>query len=225
MNIAEFRGEFIFKYDAASNGGPDLNNYEISLCLTQANKDIISDNYLKYESDEKCARVLSPLLKEHNSSITLLDDLFWYGKSFLISLPNDLRFILSEQVKLKNCTQIPEIRKVPLDMIERNLKNPFKRPSKKRIIRSEYNKTEGKVFSIEDLEDYRIKYIKNPRPIIVSNFIDDEDLIGDETIDGISVVSETELPELVHDEIIDKAVIIAIKISRENGLQSQIQVK
>lgn len=225
MNIAEFRNEFKFKYDAASNGGPDLNNYEISLCLTQANKDIISDNYVKYESDEKCARVLSPLLKEHESSITILDDEFWNGETYLISLPSDLRFIVSEQVKLENCINVPMIRKVPLDMVERNLNNPFKRPNKKSIIRAEYSKDSGKVFSKEKLKSYRIKYIKNPKPIIVSEFEDDEDLMGDETIDGLNTISETELPEVVHDEIVDKAVIIAIKISRENGLQSQIQVK
>ena len=38
MNLEELKREFLFKYDAASNGGPDLNNYEISVCLTQAAK-------------------------------------------------------------------------------------------------------------------------------------------------------------------------------------------
>jgi hypothetical protein len=52
----------------------------------------------------------------------------------------------------------------------------------------------------------------------------DPTLIGDETIAGLTGPSNTELPDFIHDEIIDKAVIIAIKTLRNNNLQTQIGV-
>ena len=83
MTVAEFKNEFLFKYDAASNGGPDLNNYEISLCLTQAVKDIVKDYYDNYETNEKSKRVLAPLLKDHTSFIT--DNSSEYSDSSLVT--------------------------------------------------------------------------------------------------------------------------------------------
>ena len=72
---------------------------------------------------------------------------------------------------------------------------------------------------------FKIKYIKNQKPIILEDFDTDPELMGTETIEGLSSKTETELPNFIHDEIIDKAVIIAIKATRENSLQSQVQVK
>lgn len=225
MTVAEFKNEFLFKYDAASNGGPDLNNYEISLCLTQAVKDIVKDYYDNYETNEKSKRVLAPLLKDHTSVITNNTNVFWPGKNYIISLPSDLQYIVLEQVKLKNCIGVPKIQITDLDHLNSILNNPFKRPNKRKIVRTEFSGTKGEVYSDEELDEYNIKYIKNPLPIIVSNFSTDGDLIGDESIEGLSVITNTELPSFIHDDIVDKAVIIAIKTLRENNLQTQFQIK
>mgnify|MGYP003526461646 CR=1 FL=1 len=225
MTVAEFKNEFLFKYDAASNGGPDLNNYEISVCLTQAVKDVVKDAYDSYESSEKSKRIVAPLLKNHSSSISNNANDFWPGITSLVSLPKDLQYIVLERVKLKNCIETTRIEIVDLDNLENALNNSFKRPNKRKVVRVEYNETDGEIFSTEEIKSYSIRYIKKPSPIIVSDFALDQDLIGDETLAGLNIITNTELPEFVHDDIIQKAVIIAIKTTRQNSLESQINIK
>jgi len=224
MTLSEFKSEFRYKYDAASSGGPDLNSYEISLCLTQAVRDIIEDAYSSYETNEKSKRILAPLLKTHDSSIEpFTDDLTDY-KCFLISLPTDLNYVLLEEAKLDSCNYHIEIVNTDLDYLRTFLRNPFKKPNDRKIIKIEYNKEKFKIYTIKDLNKYRITYLKKYSPIIVDNFINDPELIGNESIEGFNVQKTTELPYFIHDEIVDKAVIIAIKTSRENNLQTQTQL-
>ena len=105
------------------------------------------------------------------------------------------------------------------------LNNPFKRPNSRKVIRAEFNKEKFKIYSELEVEKYKTKYITKDLPIIIEDFTTDPELNGDESIEGVNVESMTKLPSFIHDEIIDKAVIIAIKSTRENSLQSQVQVK
>lgn len=225
MTLQEFNDEFRFKYDAASNGAPDLNSYEKSICLTQGAKDVIEEAYSSYEFNEVSRRILAPLLKEFDSVISPDTDSFTDFDCFLATLPEDLHYIVREEVKLKNCITNAKIENVKLDHLTEKLNNPFKRPNNRKVIRVEHTKTSLKVYSEIELEKYRIKYIKRHKPIILTDFTTDPDLIGDETIMGLSAPTNTELPDFVHDEIIQRAVVWAIKTARENDLRSQIQVK
>ena len=225
MTLLEFANEFRFKYDAASNGGPDINSYEMSLCLTQAVRDIIDEAYANYENSEKSKRILAPLLKEHNSSINNLSDDFVLLNCYSVSLPQDLKYVVREEANVSGCKIIMKVEISDLDHLTEYLNNPFKRPNSRKIVRTELNSTAFKIYSELDLLKYNIKYIKNESPIIVINFASDPTLIGDETISGLNIATNTELPEFIHDEIVDKAVIIAIKTVRSNSLQTQVQVK
>lgn len=224
MTLQEFNDEFQFKYDAASNGGPDLNSYEKSICLTQACRDIIEDAYNSYETNERSKRIIAPLLKEHSSVIQANTDVLSNFKCYLVSLPQDLNYIVREEAKLKNCNYHIKIQNTDLDYLTEFLNNPFKKPNNRKIVRVEYDKSNLKIYSNIELENYKIKYLKKYSPIILTNLATDPDLFGDNTIEGLQQATNTELPYFIHDDIIDKAVIIAIKITRENGLQSQIQV-
>lgn len=222
MTLEEFNNEFQFRYDAASNGGPDLNIYERSLCLTQAVRDLIKDTYKTYETDERSRRILAPLLAEHSSTITESPDAYTDFQCYLVSLPEDLNYILREEAKLNGCEFHPTIDSVDIDYLSNYLNNPFKRPSRRRILKVEYSEEQSKLYSVANLTRYRIKYLKKYSPIILGDLTADPTLMGDETIEGLTAPTETELPYFVHDEIIDRAVIIAIKTSRENNLQTQI---
>ncbi len=224
MTLQEFNDEFQFKYDAASNGGPDLNSYEKSICLTQACRDIIEDAYNSYETNERSKRILAPLLKEHDSVIQANTDDLSNLNSYLISLPTDLNYILREEAKLKNCNYHIKIVNTDLDHLTEFLNNPFKKPNSRKIIRAEYSNTQLKIYSEIELSAYKIKYLKKYSPIILTNLSTDPQLFGDNTIEGLQIATNTELPYFIHDDIIDKAVIIAIKITRENSLQTQLQV-
>lgn len=225
MTLQEFNDEFRFKYDAASSGGPDLNSYEKSLCLTQACRDMILEAYKSYESSEISRRILAPLLKEHNSTITpVLDDMTNF-KSFLVSTPQDLNYVLREEAKLDNCGFNPKIEITDLDNLSNFLRSPFKKPSKRKIIKVENSNTNFRIYSKDVLSKYKIKYLKRALPIILEDFTTDPELNGDETIEGLNTQTITELPYFIHDKIVDKAVIIAIKATRENSLQTNVQVQ
>lgn len=224
MTLLEFKNEFKYKYDSASNGGPDLNSYEISLCLTQACRDIIEDAYNSYENNERSKRILAPLLKEFDSVIQANTDDLTDLNCFLVSLPTDLNYILREEAKMDNCIFNPKIENTDIDYLSTYLSNPFRKPNDRKIIKVEYNNTHFKIYSSNTLTKYKIKYLKKYSPIIVEDFNTDPELIGNESIEGLNVQTQTELPYFIHDEIVDKAVIIAIKSSRENNLQTQIQI-
>lgn len=225
MNLQEFNDEFRFKYDAASSGGPDLNSYEKSLCLTQACKDMIVEAYMSYESSEISRRILAPLLKEHNSVITPIIDDMTNFKSYLVSIPQDLNYVLREEAKQLNCGFNPKIEITDLDNLSNFLRSPFKRPNKRKIIKVENSDTNFKIYTKDDLSKYKIKYIKKSLPIILEDFVSDPELSGTETIEGLNTQTTTELPFFVHDKIIDRAVIIAIKATRENSLQTNVQLQ
>ena len=225
MTLQEFNDEFRFKYDSASSGAPDLNSYEKSLCLTQAVKDIVDAAYNSYETSEVSRRILAPLLSEHVSILTkYTDDMTGY-RAYLASLPTNLNYILREEAKLSGCGFQPKVEVTDIDNLTSNLNNPFKRPNSRKLIRVEHNQSSFKIYSELALEKFKIKYIKKQLPIILQNLSTDPELNNTETIEGLFLPTITELPDFIHDEIVDKAVIIAIKATRENSLQSQVQVK
>lgn len=66
--------------------------------------------------------------------------------------------------------------------------------------------------------NYELRYVKNLRPIILDNLDNYGD--GDLSIDGISQITECELPEETHQEILERAVTLA-KIAWQGGTMTQ----
>ena len=115
MTLLEFKNEFRFKYDAASSGGPDLNSYEISLCLTQAAKDIAVSAYSSYETSEISKRILAPLIEEDFNSLELITDEMTNFKAYLCTYSTRMDFLLREEIKLKSCIVNTTIESVDID--------------------------------------------------------------------------------------------------------------
>lgn len=225
MTNAEFKNEFRINYDAASNGAPALNNYEMSVFLTQAVRDIIDELYPAFEFSEYNKRALSPLVKEEQLALTTGSDYFTNFKVFEASLPSDSYYILQENVKLiGQKVNVVEVISEDLDHINKSLKNPFREPSPKRVLRTQIGNKKVRLYSYQDISQYKIKYLKQYKPIILSDFDTDPDLLGTETIDGKNKITTTDLPTFLHHKIIDRAVVLAIKALRENNLKTQIEV-
>lgn len=248
MTAVEFGNEFRVKYNMASFGAPDLNSYEISLFLTQAVRDVVKELYPKYEHTEFAKRALHPLLKvkewcldvtvppyaEEETTIdpvqvNLLVVASYYQGLIAqeVQLPPDLWFIVHEQARFFDpaCSAIDiEIVAEDLDNMNKTVKNPFKKPSRRKILRSSYDGASLRLHASTQIECYKIKYIMKYTPIIITDFATDTELIGDETIDGLNTTRITELPVFLHDNIVDRGVILAIKALRENNLKTQIEV-
>ena len=56
---------------------------------------------------------------------------------------------------------------------------------------------------------YRIRYIRRPRPIVLATLSEGE-YTGGLNIDGISIVTECELNPIIHMDILNKAVELAL---------------
>lgn len=215
MNLEEFRNEFNFKYDAASQGGPDIDDYEMSIVLTQAVRDVTEAALENFESNEESRRIVSHIIKYHDGAIVKIANLTPSILKYTVSLPEKLMAIVREEPKLNNCIAVPEVVVGRLDEVNSFLNNSFKKPNKRKVIRIENNKAFITVFSSEILNSYRITYIKEIDPIIISDL--DEGL----SIEGFDAQHETTLPAFIHSKIIDVAVFKAISIVRTNNAQKQ----
>lgn len=224
MNLAEFKKEFQTTYDMSSYGAPELNNYEISLFLTKAVREYVDEVYSQFEFSEYIKRGLGPLIKEEALTLQAADDYFDNMNVYECSLPGDLFYIAQENIKLNNEKGRYEIISEDLDWINKSVKNPFRRPNKKKIYRTEIGGNKVRLYSSENVTHYKIKYLKKYTPIVLTDFTTDVDLMGTETIEGRNKPSNTELPSFVHPRIVDRAVVLAIKSFRENNLQTQIEV-
>lgn len=227
MTLKEMELEFQFKYDSASSGAPDLNSYEISLCLTQAARDLIKASYLNYEKNEVSRRIVNPFLenKQFINPSEVTNNFTDFKEYHLDYSDVDYLYRVRDKVKLSNCTLAPKVEVMRKDNYQEYLNNPFKQPNKRKVLREDKDNKTVIILSSEALERYEITFIVRDKPIIIRDFQDDPTLMGDETIEGLNTESQTLIPELFHDKIVDRAVQLAILYSRENGLSNIIQVQ
>lgn len=226
MTLPEFKLEFNTKYNMSSQGAPDLDNYEMSLFLTQGVRDIVDEIYKNFEHTEYVKKGLGPLIKEQVLFPTLSEDYFdGEGiQAFDCQLPTELWYLLQENVKLKGLSNHVEVIPDDLDDINKSVPNPFRKPNKRKILRSEIGANKVRLYSGLDIQKYKVKYLKQFTPIILTDLSTDPDLMGDETIEGKNKPSMTELPSFLHARIVDRAVVLAIASLRQNNLQTKIEV-
>lgn len=226
MTLAEFKKEFQTHYDMSSAGAPEMNDYEISLFLTQAVRDIVGEIYQNFEHTEYVKQGLGPLISERALELRKSTDYFDKINVFEAVLPSNMFYILQENVMLNNKAGRVEVMSEDLDNINISIKNPFRKPNSRRVYRTQIGDKRVRIYSdqADNVTAYKIKFIKKYKPIILSNFAMDPDLMGDETIDGLQTPSTTELPDFLHDKIVRRAVVLAIKSFRNNNLQTQIEV-
>jgi hypothetical protein len=94
---------------------------------------------------------------------------------------------------------------VSQDELYKILKNPFRGPNNSRVLRLDscYNVVE--LISNYNIENYIIRYVKKPNPIILCNL---EDGLS---INGLSSESECMLDSSLHRTILDRAVALALQ--------------
>lgn len=151
------------------------------------------------------------------------------SRSQLYVMPNDILFVLNESI-LTTGNKILTIIPLKYDEYSRLMSKPFKRPLKNqawRLINSiNADKTVEIITNMGDMVNlYNLRYVKRPQPIVLANLTD---IYQNITIEGKSVVTECELDEILHPEILQRAVELAkaaytgdIKSSTELGQRSE----
>jgi hypothetical protein len=239
MTATEFNNEFdVIYYSAASNGAAPLDDYEKSVFLTQAQEEIIKNYYNPkgnkyqegFEATEKRRNDLGAIVHTA-TSVPFTDTTAQISnRSLFFGLPNDLWLIAYERLKVVSadpCLNNKTVDVVPVTLDEYSLliNNPFKKPSKKIAFRLNLNNVLGTLRRVEIVHgesytptEYYFRYLKKPNPIIVANLP-----IG-LSIDNITTQSDCELNPIVHREILNRAVELALESTGNPRVQSKVQL-
>lgn len=239
MTTQEFSNEFDVLYNnIMSNQAPGLDEYEKSVFLTKAQLEILK-NYFnpkgnKYGQgfDENAKRQIdfSTLITVAKPSLyTPTDDYVKFDdRSQLYKMPSDILLVLNETGintvdKVKRLISI-----VPMNYEEyaRLMSKPWKQPLKNQGWR--LFQSAGEVAFISEvvikynstLTDYKIRYVKRPKPIILANLADEYSNVS---IEGLNTVTECELDPILHPEILQRAVELA-KSAYTGDLKSSVEL-
>jgi hypothetical protein len=239
MTTAEFKNEFNIHYNAiATQSAPSIDDYELSVYLTKAQLEVIKNYYdpasnrkLKgFENSEKRRVDLKELIKEFDTNTVITTTLGLTNNSKFFKIPDETFLIIYESLKcnIDNCGET-ELSVVPKTHDEFNIqyRNPFKRPNKNKVWRLDISKINNdKVVELITpyiVSNYKLRYIKYPKPIIISNLstsFPGENL----SINGFTNIQQCELDQEIHPEILDRAVQLALRDYKPSNLESKIQL-
>lgn len=215
MSISEFSVEFdVLWQNIMSNKAPGLNEYEKSVFLTNAQELICKSVYngtigSSFEQTEFNRRALEGLISDIKiSEREYSNERLMTDYSVLFALPDDLWFITYEDIEIKSddCNNGKRIvvKPVTQDEFNRCINNPFKCPNNRKALRLDYNSNKVEIVSKYDVNNYYVRYIRKPHPIIL------QDLSGtDLTINGETDVMGCELGEQIHRQVLETAVNLA----------------
>ena len=218
MDVQELSSLFdtlLQSYIAKDNFGEQntlaFDEYEKSIFLTKAQEQIVLELYQELEQSEENRKYLSNLIKTGNyvpigeQDETLINNTF---KSYKVEIEDSVLFMIYEQCTLSdenNCVNGRIVSVVPTihDDLDKVLKNPFKSPNSRKVIRLDFdNKIE--LISKYNISNYKVRYLKKPNPIILVTL---EDL----NIDKKQEVSNGETNPILHERIVQRAVQLAVQ--------------
>ena len=222
MTVEDFSNGFDVlaqSYTRETSGLMEFDEYEKSVFLTQAQNNLVISLYnnevCSFEGSEKLRQDLRNLITTARIKDAQSDK--FVTNVYQFALPVDLLFIISEYAifdKAPFCDGDTQVEVVPVRHDEwfKRVKNPFRGPNKRRVLRLD-NQFESKtrrntLICPEGFTpvEYVVKYLKKPSPIILVN-LKDENL----TVDGDSNQQTCELCEEIHQTILENAVALAMQ--------------
>ena len=239
MTTQEFSNEFDVLYNnIMSNQAPGLDEYEKSVFLTKAQLEILK-NYFnpkgnKYGQgfDENAKRQIDfstlitaakPSLYPAPTGYVKFDD-----RSELYRMPSDILIMLNETGinTVDGVKRLISIIPMNYEEYARLMSKPYKQPLKNQGWRL-FQSTGGVDFISEvvikynsTLTDYKIRYVRRPKPIILANLADEYSNVS---IDGRTTITECELDPIIHPEILQRAVELA-KSAYTGDLKSSVEL-
>ena len=220
MNVQEFSNSFdtllqpyIAKESFSEQNNLAFDEYEKSVFLTKAQEQIVLELYQELEQSEEVRKYLSNLIKTDNyipvgeQDETLINNNF---KSYKVEISNNILFMIYEQCTLNdenNCINNKIVSVVPTihDDLDKVLKNPFKSPNSRKVIRLDFdNKIE--LISKYNISNYKVRYLKKPNPIILITLEDNLSINN-----GDTKVSNGETNPILHERIVQRAVQLAVQ--------------
>jgi hypothetical protein len=217
--------------EQASHQEIALDEYEKSVFLTKAQEEITLGLYNgrnplgeAFEGSEELRRYLSKLVVEAEKTPITNSSSKPIGvagsNSYFFNLPDNpaVWFITYEAVEISSedaCKDGSTIEVVPIkqDEYHRLKKNPFRGTNDHRALRLDLSDDNVEIVSEYPVSKYYIRYIRRLNPIILAN-LDGNDIGGETT------ATECELPDILHQKILERAVVTALQ-SKGLGMPSQ----
>lgn len=193
----------------------DFNEYEKSVFLTEAQNNVVLSYYSgdsihlhTFEKTEEVRRYLNSLVETKVLTDSLSGKTGLSSKSTFFNLPEDLMFITYEQAVLSSDNKCLDGRTVVVIPVEQDdywylSQNPFKGVGQNRAFRLDISKDVVEIVAEDKIKQYLVRYIRKPRPIILTG-------LGEVSIEGVSEETPCELHEMLHQEILDNAVRLAV---------------
>ena len=236
MTLQEFNTNFDLLYNnIASNQAPGLDEYEKSVFLTNAQLELVK-NYFnpkgnKYQEgfDQSPKRQLDfstiTDLQVYNITDALTNVVKFNEESIVFPYNDNFLFIIQELATVTDSVtgtskniNIRSITNVEYMMaMNKPYKYPFKHEGWRIIHTTDDRKLELLLSYGDRLRSYKIRYIKRPTPIILT----DLSSLG-LTIDGISTPTACILDEAMHAEIVQRAVELAKMSYGSQNVQENI---
>lgn len=227
MTAEEFSNQFDVLLDSFGRanfpeetvGNIALDEYEKSLYLTKAQENVVLSYYNgntgSFEETEEIRRYLSNLVKtEVLKPIELRTGISSDGSHTYFTLPDDLWFITHESASTdSSCASFKAIDVYPVtqDDYNKTKRNPFRGANERRALRLDLADGVIEIISTYHLSDYTVRYLRKPKPIILTD-------LGELTINGESQTSDfgnnhdaCELHTALHERILEMAVMNALQ--------------
>lgn len=213
-----------------------LDEYEKSVILTQA-QDIIIKSYFdktlnqqaqgfddstRRQIDFSSLITVSTVPKFTPAEGSDYTPQSYDSRGILYTCPSNVLVVLNEKLEVVSNGKLKSVQVVvPINYKEydRQMSKAYTQPLKKQSWRlfqtensgvdvvSEIIPIEGVIEQGDDVK-YKIRYIRRPRPIVLQDF--SKDTTDSVDIDGVSTRSECELNPIIHMDILNKAVELAI---------------
>lgn len=246
MTPQEFSNEFDTLYNnVMSNLASSVDEYEKSIFLTKAQEELVKNHFNplgnKYQqgvdNSPKRQVDLSNLIEIASTgsgggiTSTISKSIDLRAKSYL--LPKDVFIILNEAVTITQgaVTQVTQV--IPLHYQEyiRLMSKPYKQPLKNQTWKLLQDSSSGNLLSQlipksgSTIEDYTVRYVRKPKPIILTDLEANYDGVS---IDGYKqpILTDghaSELNPIMHRQILDRAVELA-KVSYMENTESVVQI-
>lgn len=242
MTIKEFNNEFDISYNSiASNSAPGLDLYEKSIYLTRAQLELVKNYFnpngnkykVGFEGSSKRRNDLSQLIKNYSGASTINPTTGLSDDSQFFIIPNNTFLIIRESGQISStndCINGNYLDVIPRTHDEYNvlIKNPFKKPNEKVIWRMDYSIQSGTNKNVElispyTIVNYKMRYIQKPEPIVLTDLttaFPGEGL----SIDGVTASQTSKLDSIIHREILDRAVELALADYKPNSVALKAQM-
>jgi hypothetical protein len=219
MTAQEMQYHFELKLNQFHSIEKSFTSTDIAVFLNLAQDQLIDDRYSKkvgsiisfFESDEKTRMELGSLIANHIVNTGSFDttNIALHPNALFVVLPNNYLYSLQEMsvVSYSDCNNdvvTGSAKVVPIrhDEYESNIDNPYGKPYRKLIWRMDYGSTGAKKHELihgsgETISSYKLRYLRKPTSIDINNGVD------------------CELNNILHEEIVDRAILIALAMISE----------